>query len=63
MKNLSHIRQSTCLYLQSGSPEYEAQILFAQLIISIIVLIIFYTSWAKVPVTAIYVCYHLSKTL
>jgi len=60
MKTLSHIRQSTCLYLQSGSPEYEAQTLLAQPISSIIVLIIFYTSWAKVPVTAIYVCYHLS---
>jgi hypothetical protein len=63
VKTLSHIRQSTCLYLQSGSLEYEAQTLFAQPGSCIIILIIFYTSWAKVPVTAIYVWYHLSKTL
>lgn len=63
MKTLCHIRQSTCLYLHSGSPEYEAQTLFVQPIRSIIKLIIFYTSWAKVPVTANYVCYQLPKTL
>jgi len=63
VKTLCHIRQSTCLYLHSGSPEYEARTLFAQPIRSIIILIIFYTSWAKVPVTAIYACYQLPKTL
>lgn len=60
---MHHIRQSTCLSLHSGSPECEAQTLFVQPVSSIIILIVFYTSWAKMPVTAIYMCYHLTETL